>query len=68
MILKNKKGIEKEFTLILKFIHEDKTFLVYKDEYSKKLYGGIKEENTLKSLDDEDTLLINKLLKRIDRE
>lgn len=65
MILRNKKGSERNFKLLLKVDDQDKKYIVYEDIMSKKIYAGLQSDNKLKRLDDEEINKINKVLERI---
>lgn len=62
MKLKNNKGKERNFDLLLKIEKDKKVYLVYRDPISNKIYSGKKEDNTLKVLDEKEIEFINKIM------
>ena len=65
MILRNSKGKERHFKVLFKLDKNGKTYIVYQDEMSGKYYGGLLKENKLKVLNDDEMMMINKVLERI---
>lgn len=65
MILRNKKGNEKEFKILMKYFKEDEEFIIYEDSKTKKVYGGKIENNHLKSLSEEEYELLNDKIDRL---
>lgn len=65
MILKNSKGKERNFKLLFKLEYKNNTYLTYKDPISGKFYSGKLKGNTLKSLNEEEMIRMNKVLERI---
>ncbi len=65
MVLKNSKGKERNFNVILKIEKNHKVYIIYEDKYSNKIYAGIKEDNILKKLAEEDKHFINMVVERV---
>ncbi len=65
MILKNSKGKERNFKVILRLEKNNEDYLIYQDEISGKYYGGKVVSDKLKSLKDEEIAMLNKILERI---
>ena len=65
MILRNKKGKERNFKLLMKYNNDKNVYFIYEDIFSKKIYAGKKCNNNLESLNDDEYLLINNILERI---
>ena len=65
MILRNKKGRERSFKLLLKLEDKGKKYLVYEDIMSKKIYAGMQNNAKLERLEKEEVEKINKVLERI---
>lgn len=68
MLLKNNRGQERNFKLLMKIEKDDKIYLIYKDKITGKLYGGIKKEEKLSCLQDSEIELLNNIIERINGE
>lgn len=65
MILKNKKGTERKFRVLFELNKDNKEFIVYEDINTLNIYGGKKDGNILKPLDDSEYILLNDVLEKI---
>ncbi len=65
MILRNSKDRERNFKMLYKIEHQDKTYIVYEDYITGKCYAGIKKDNILEKVNDEEKNLINRVLKGV---
>ena len=62
MILKNRKGAEKNFEVLLEIDKNGKKYLIYKDPYTGNVYGGNLVDDTLKVLDEKEFEFINEII------
>jgi len=65
MILKNKKGTERKFRVLFELDKDNKEFIIYEDINTLNIYGGKKDGNILKPLDDSEYILLNDVLEKI---
>ena len=65
MILRNKKGTERNFRILFEYEKNNKKYIIYEDINTLNIYGGIKEENYLKPLEEQDYIFINSILEKI---
>ncbi len=65
MTIKNNKGNERSFKLLLKVEKEENCYLVYQDIITSKIYSGRKVKDKLIPLTDKEELYINNLLERV---
>ena len=66
MVLENKKGLKKEFKLLLKMEMNDKKYLIYEDPETNNVYAGEINKDELKKVDDLEVEVLEKLVERID--
>ncbi len=65
MLVKNKKGSEREFKLLFKLEKNKESYLVYQDQITSKIYSGKRIKDTLKPVDEEEIKMLNNILERI---
>ena len=65
MILKNKKGIERNFKVLLKVEEDNKKYIVYKDINTLNIYGGKYVKDKLLPLNNNEYEMINEIMKRV---
>ncbi len=65
MLLKNSKGKERNFKLLMKAKHNNKEYIIYQDVITNKVYAGLKEENKLKKINKDEINYLNKMIERI---
>ena len=65
MLLKNNKGIKREFEVLFEIEKDEDTYIVYKDPVTDNIYSGKKEENELKKLDDKEFEYIKNMIEKI---
>ena len=65
MILKNSSGKERECIPLLEIEKDKNIYIIYKDMLTGNVYGGKKENSVLKILSDEEYLLLNNIVERI---
>ncbi len=65
MRLRNSKGRERNFKLILKLEKENNTYIVYQDINTGNYYAGKKKGKKLLIIDDDEKNYIDKYLERI---
>lgn len=65
MILKNSKGIERNFEVLIELEKDNKKFVIYKDIMSDSIYSGREEDNKLFPLTDEEFAYVNSILEKI---
>lgn len=65
MILKNNKGIERDFELLFEIDKDNNKFVIYKDILSNTLYVGKKDDEKLKPLSEEEYIYINNIVEKI---
>ena len=66
MVLKNKKGSQKEVNLLYKIEINSQDYLVYEDEETHSIYAGIYEKNKLNSLSDKEIIELEEIVERIE--
>ena len=64
MILENSNGQKREFQILFEFEKDKKKYIVYKDYMSDHIYGGKIVRNKLKSLDEEEYMILNQILEK----
>ncbi len=67
MILKNHNGCEKSVDLVFKLEKNKKTYLVYKDKDTGKIYGGRQDKESLIPLLDNEIEILENILEKINR-
>lgn len=65
MILKNKKGNEKNLKLLIEVERNNKKYLIYEDINTLNIYSSRLDGNVLLPLDDEEYKLVNNIFKKI---
>lgn len=65
MLLKNNKGIKREFEILIEVEKDDDIYIVYKDPITDSIYSGKKEDNDLKKLDDKEFEYIKNMIEKI---
>lgn len=65
MILENKKGSQKEFTLLFEVKKNEKNYLIYQDKVSGNIYAGEKKKNKLQPIEKEMVEYLNKILEKM---
>jgi len=65
MILKNNKGIERNFIILFEIIKNNEKYIIYKDPITNKIYSGKNDKNKLKILSDEEFDYINNIIEKI---
>ena len=65
MILRNKKGLERNFRLLLEIDNKNKRYIVYEDINTLNIYGGKIIDDTLKPLDEDEYIFINNIIGKI---
>ncbi len=68
MILRNKKGQERNFKILYKIEHNEEIYIVYEDYISSRFYVGLKKDNKLININEEETNFINSILKGVNGE
>lgn len=68
MILKNNKGIEREFNILFEVEKNNKKYIIYRDPLTDNIYGGKCEGDTLKVLTDAELDFVNNILKKLNGE
>lgn len=67
MNLQNKKNKKiREFNVIMSVVRHDKEYIVYEDETKSCLYAGVKVDNSLMPLEDEEYKEIINLIEEMD--
>jgi len=66
MLLKNNKGIKREFEIVFEIEKEGNKYIVYRDPVTDNIYSGRKDENKLKKLSEEEFEYIKKVIDKID--
>ena len=65
MILRNKKGNEKNLKLLIEVERNNKKYLIYEDVFTLNIYSGRLDGNILVPLDDDEYKLVNNIFKKI---
>lgn len=65
MILKNKKGIERNFRILFEFENKNNKYVVYEDINTLNIYGGRLNDKKLEPLLDNEFKIINDMLEKI---
>jgi len=65
MILKNKKGIERNFRVLFEIDNKNQKYIVYEDVNTLNIYGGKLSKNIMKSLNDDEIKLLNNMINRL---
>lgn len=68
MVLKNKKGQERNFNLLYKLELKEKTYFIYEDIITKKCYAGLQEDHELNVVSKEEIDLLERIIKRVNEE
>lgn len=68
MVLKNKKGQERNFNLLYKLELKEKTYFIYEDVITKKCYAGLQEGQELNVVSKEEIDLLERIIKRVNEE
>ncbi len=68
MVLKNKKGQERNFNLLYKLELNAKTYFIYEDIITKKCYAGLQEGQELNVVSKEEIDLLERIIKRVNEE
>lgn len=65
MILKNSKGIERNFELLFEIEKDNNKYIVYKDRITNNIYAGKENKNKLAILDENEINYLNALLEKM---
>ena len=66
MILKNNKGVERNFEILFEIEKEENKYIVYKDPLTDNIYGGKYEGEKLTILEDNEINYLNKIIEKLD--
>ena len=66
MLLKNNKGIKREFEILFEVEKNDIKYVVYKDPVTDNIYFGKEIDNKLKKLEEEEYEYLNKVIEKIE--
>ena len=64
MILENSSGLKREFKKLIEVDKDNKKYILYEDEKTKNIYAGKIQKNKLKSLNDNEYIMLNNILER----
>lgn len=65
MILKNSKGIEREFNILFEIEKNNNKYIVYKDMMTNNIYGGKCKNDNLEALNEKEFEFINNILEKL---
>ena len=67
MTLKNSKGTERSVQILFEVEKNKKKYVVYKDPHTNNMYGGRLTKKKVKPLTDEELVLLDTMVKKIER-
>lgn len=65
MILRNSKDQERNFKILFKVEHNDKSYYIYEDYITSRYYVGLKDGNLLKKVNEEEINFIKEILEKV---
>lgn len=65
MLLKNSKGIKREFEILFEIEKDNILYIVYKDPVTDNIYAGKKDSDELKKLNEEEYEYIKGVINKI---
>lgn len=65
MVLKNNKGVERNFEILFEVEKDKNKYIVYKDELNGNVYGGKYKKDKLVGLEDNEIEYLNKIIEKL---